>query len=667
MIFARYALKGLARTVGWLPHWPLGAATGLALGMVISTSVIVVTNPTPAVAAQHTPVVFVPGFMGSRLENEKGELWGSFLTMMLKGMKDLEYQTDGKRSPIRATGILQDFQLFGPLKAAGYQSFISLLEKNKFAKGRSLFLFAYDWRRSNLANARRLADFVESHEALRNGRFNLVAHSMGGLLASLYIKRFGGSSKVNYFITVATPHLGSADVLGNMLGHFTNDVTWFSPVIGKDQFLKVFLSFPSLYEQLPVDEGSCRLAIEGRTTTRNCGFFDPSFWSDPRLPRIVRRALPTRLDRYLKDVRNLKPPTCRNIPEGVRIFRFAGTGIDTVGQIRVRLGREFSIDPVKVPGDGVVTEFSAACGDRIETEVYFANHLGILENPTFRHRLLKILTGEGTRRGTDIMMSSRKLAVQHRASFAIDTRYIRPGGLLRAELRLRHSRNHPLEGEIVSAFIESSGPESGSRELAVTESRPGVYRIEGATATAPGLYRLKVDIPGAGILQDQFAVLKEAPLPPAQREKEAGEPAFRVLLSSPRGRRPVYRLGEEMDLIVRANRDAWLYCFHRQTTGGLIKIFPNEGQKDSFISGDRIHAIAGKELSLKMDFIAPAGKEQTRCFATDRNVNRNLPAELRKLDFTPLPTTTGNRLADIFKAIPNTKVSEAVLDIDVRP
>lgn len=44
---------------------------------------------------------------------------------------------------------------------------------------------------------------------VKGGRITLVAHSMGGLVARVYLQMLGGERRVDDLITITTPHLGS--------------------------------------------------------------------------------------------------------------------------------------------------------------------------------------------------------------------------------------------------------------------------------------------------------------------------------------------------------------------------------------------------------------------------------------------------------------------------
>ena len=52
-----------------------------------------------------------------------------------------------------------------------------------------------------------LRDYLRRH--VRGGRIDLVCHSLGGLVARVYLQQLGGSRRVDQCITLATPHQGT--------------------------------------------------------------------------------------------------------------------------------------------------------------------------------------------------------------------------------------------------------------------------------------------------------------------------------------------------------------------------------------------------------------------------------------------------------------------------
>ena len=169
------------------------------------------------------PVILIPGILGSRLRDPATGtvVWGAFAGKyanpqtetgarlvalpMREGVRLAELRDD-----VMADGVLDRvrisllrlpveqkayFYLLAALGAGGYRD-SQLAGAGAIEYGDAhftCFQFAYDWRRDNVENARRLDEFirekrayVQSELARRYGtpdadvRFDIVAHSMGG-------------------------------------------------------------------------------------------------------------------------------------------------------------------------------------------------------------------------------------------------------------------------------------------------------------------------------------------------------------------------------------------------------------------------------------------------------------------------------------------------------
>jgi triacylglycerol esterase/lipase EstA (alpha/beta hydrolase family) len=67
--------------------------------------------------------------------------------------------------------------------------------------------FDYDARRGVEGAAIELSRWLR--ERVRGGRIDLVCHSLGGLVARVYLQALGGARRVDRCITLGTPHLGT--------------------------------------------------------------------------------------------------------------------------------------------------------------------------------------------------------------------------------------------------------------------------------------------------------------------------------------------------------------------------------------------------------------------------------------------------------------------------
>lgn len=91
-----------------------------------------------------------------------------------------------------------------------YDDLIATLEANGYEKGKDLFTLPYDWRESNVLTALQLRNKINEVQATCNcDKVDLVAHSMGGLVARQYIQSDKYENDVDQLIFLGTPHLGA--------------------------------------------------------------------------------------------------------------------------------------------------------------------------------------------------------------------------------------------------------------------------------------------------------------------------------------------------------------------------------------------------------------------------------------------------------------------------
>lgn len=91
-----------------------------------------------------------------------------------------------------------------------YDDLVSTLEANGYTSGADLFTFAYDWRASNVTTAALLKQKIDEVKALCScEKVDLVAHSMGGLVARQYVQSGEYDNDVDQLIFLGTPHRGA--------------------------------------------------------------------------------------------------------------------------------------------------------------------------------------------------------------------------------------------------------------------------------------------------------------------------------------------------------------------------------------------------------------------------------------------------------------------------
>ena len=188
------------------------------------------------------PVIIIPGIMGSELkDSDNGEtVWFSILKsdgedLRLPIALNLKLSTD-KLVP---GDIIRKIKLkfFPDVKI--YKGIIDSLIKNGYEEAKwedppkdlegKFFVFPYDWRRDNVETAQFLIEEIKEVKRLtgrRDAKFNVLAHSMGGLVAR-YAAMYGmadlprGRPRPNWagakhfanLFFFGTPNEGSAEAL----------------------------------------------------------------------------------------------------------------------------------------------------------------------------------------------------------------------------------------------------------------------------------------------------------------------------------------------------------------------------------------------------------------------------------------------------------------------
>ncbi len=258
-----------------------------------------------------TPVIVIPGLFGSTLRDRAtgAEVWPGDTTDLVFG----DYRALALKFDPQSLAVLPD-----SLEASGlaeqvlgqdfYRPLIKTLEDfGGYVRGtpgepvrgreRRYYVFPYDWRQDNVLHAAALDRLIE--EIRRDYRdptlrVDLIAHSMGGLIARYYL-RYGptdvldtrtykpvtlyGASRVRKLIQLGTPNMGS---VGSVRAFLTGEPIGFGRIAPE-----VLATLPSGYQLFPhplvtwaVDANGNALDIdlyEGDTWRRyGWSVFDPT-------------------------------------------------------------------------------------------------------------------------------------------------------------------------------------------------------------------------------------------------------------------------------------------------------------------------------------------------------------------------------------------------------
>jgi pimeloyl-ACP methyl ester carboxylesterase len=394
--------------------------------------------------------VIVPGILGSQLLRPDGtEAWLNLGNAL--GYHDIglplqlplaESRDDLRPGPLLGTDRILP-RMFGFTE---YADVVELLEDAGFLRGRKqngtpdYHIFSYDWRRDLVEAAKALHDMLEALAEARGdskARFNLIGHSMGGLVARYYLRygtadptpdtpvTWAGARRIDNLVLVAVPNGGSvhsfeAVLNGNRVGF--SYTTLAAPVVAR---------MPAIYQLLP-PEGTNPL-VDGRGETVTADLHDPGTWErfgwgpyqvgsrrngdDGETPSELAKRRDF-LAAALARARVFHAALARRpgSPCPARVILLGGDCLPTLG--RALLPRQKGALPRFLPrseeeaavmmeaGDGRVTRASVLASHLPQAEdsdtgsglpevrhVFFgsADHHGIYREPTFQSILLRLL------------------------------------------------------------------------------------------------------------------------------------------------------------------------------------------------------------------------------------------------------------------------------------
>jgi hypothetical protein len=207
------------------------------------------------------------------------------------------------------------------------------------------------------------------------------------------------------------------------------------------------------------------------------------------------------------------------------------------------------------------------------------------------------------------------------------------------------AREPKLSLDFFKAYL---GADHRQLEAKLTPPAAVVAPLAAAPAPAPAAPLLASNAPSIP------ASLAPAPAQPARAQL-----ALRIAPASEARR---FARGETVQLVIRPNRDAHVYCFLQDENKKIIRFFPNRFKRDS-----RVLPAEGLLLPGAMGFeivMNPRGTPETvSCFATERDVLAQLPAGVNGGDFDPLPVASLDQVRSAFVRAANGAVAHETFQI----
>lgn len=418
-----------------------------------------------------SPVIFVPGIMGSALRDEypvsPEPVW-TVLKAALKSYERITLHPDNLRyEVVEPARVAKDgvFSLF-------YEEIIEELRHNLSPSPDEpvpVFPFAYDWRQPLARTQQLLSDFIDEvmdRTALmkhyhadgysaQGGKVSLVGHSMGGLVIAGLL-RTQGMDRVDKVATMASPFQGSIEAVAKT----AVGVGGFSIGTGGSREREAARLTPALYHLLPsypnavVSEDGVERDIFLHDTWQQ-GILDTialfirrhASVPDNASERAVQ-VLTAMLDQaweHRNDLGNLV------LPDSRRWLCIVGVGCETRLKVTLQPGSDsrpiFNIgaptndwskgNPGNLTGDGTVPFLGARCGFIPEDEVVCVcpDDFGMFE---FKDRLIAQLGFHSAIPGMNLV---HRMVADHLKGRASRSKGGRPSPLLG-----QNAWNPPVKG-----------------------------------------------------------------------------------------------------------------------------------------------------------------------------------------------------------------------------
>lgn len=341
-------------------------------------------------SSARNPVIIIHGLFGAELFTEQGEqIWGKFSNQRITDREILMLLAQSK---LKAGPILTHSEIspadIPVYRFKNYSLLINELKKFGYSD-REILPFAYDWRRSVPENVVEFHKFMleQSKKLPANCKFDVIAHSMGGLLLRYYLQ-YGiqpltdkgvpqtsavGREKISKVFIFGTPNCGYTDTLYELHNGLA-----FIPAAAKYPPL-LLLTFKSYFCMFPPLDSN---ALIDSASGQPINFYDIETWKKLPLYRNASPEIIELLKENLALARNFRRALDNPVKpiKGIKFYLFAGNAFDTVKQCKVNIADGKAVPVAYAPGDGKILLESAIADKLIPWDgiyVFGASHMGL--------------------------------------------------------------------------------------------------------------------------------------------------------------------------------------------------------------------------------------------------------------------------------------------------
>jgi hypothetical protein len=257
------------------------------------------------------PIIVIPGILGSQLVNQETGViaWPAAFRISDNDLRlPISPDLEANRDKLVASKILDTIKLarLVPEVYIYHHLLVALTKYGGYEEGDwdnpkpdgdrdTFYVFPYDWRRDNVETAREFIQRVEILKSKLNRpdlKFNIVAHSMGGLVAryaAMYgksdlpnddmqpVPTWAGAMHISKIFMFGTPNEGSADAFQTLLEGYSvteglrRRIRLLNKLSREDA-----LTAPSIFQLMP--HNSSARFLDENLQPMQVDLYDPSVW-----------------------------------------------------------------------------------------------------------------------------------------------------------------------------------------------------------------------------------------------------------------------------------------------------------------------------------------------------------------------------------------------------
>ena len=298
-------------------------------------------------------IIFIPGFKGSFLRQHSSRrlVWPSPWQIYF-GNKSLQLPIQPNQKgllELYSSEVLHKITLVpGIFEIKFYEYWLKTLKRN-FGKTHKIIGFDYDWRLDNFEAVQKLDQLIKQLNQHHDRSITLIAHSMGGLIASYYLRygsqnfelaqeNWSGAAQVDHMIFAGVPFRGTASMFRSIqIGMRTeqNRRLLCQPAVA---------SFPSSYQLMPMAGTSFLSKLNGSALEQD--IFDGQNWQDNHwglmkptdgqtMQPFTRTFTDNQLSRASQFIERIHKPIEQEAPKNLDLLNVIGRGYDTPERIYV--------------------------------------------------------------------------------------------------------------------------------------------------------------------------------------------------------------------------------------------------------------------------------------------------------------------------------------------